>query len=333
MRIAAVLPHVQVFGGVRRYLEIGNELTKRGHDFVLFHPTGSAPQWLEFRGNVEPFASLEKESFDVGLCSEYSVLPSFEKLKARAKFFYFLLPGHKLEKEVIRRRYLFLGNSEGMNRWIERKYHVPCFKAAGGVNPELFYPMEGKKQRDEFRILSYGRLYKRRKGIKYVIRTAERLHKKYPQVRLLLFDSLVGEERKDPREIIQTSVPHEFYLDLPQSRMAWLYSQADVFISAERRAGWSNTTAEAMACCIPVVCTPSGTRDFAFHGRTALVATLPFPSFLSHQVRRLIHNQDLKQQIAQEGYKRIKNFTWSALVDRLEPHLEAMVKLKSERRL
>ena len=333
MRIAAVLPHVEVFGGVRRYLEIGNEFSRRRHDFVLFHPTGSRPQWLEFKGRVKPFSSLEEESFDVGLCSEYSVLPQFEKLKARAKFFYFLLSGHKFEKEVIRRDYFFLGNSEGMCRRIEKKYHVLCFRAKGGINQEIFYPMKREKQTNEFRILSYGRLYKRRKGILYIIRAAERLQKKYPPIRLLLFDSLVGEEKKDPRQMIQTSVPYEFYLDLPQSRMAWLYSQADVFVSAERRAGWSNTTAEAMACCIPVVCTPSGTRDFAFHGKTALVTPLPFPSFLSRQLRKIIRNQAFSRRIAQEGYKRIINFTWSALVDRLEPHFEAMVKLKSERRL
>jgi glycosyltransferase involved in cell wall biosynthesis len=333
MRIAAVLPHVEIFGGVRRYLEMGNEFSKKGHDFVLFHPTGSRPQWLEFLGRVEPFSSLEKSGFDVGLCSEYSVLHFFEKLRAKAKFFYFLLPGHKREKEVIGREYFFLGNSEGLCRRIERKYRVPCFKAAGGVNPDLFYPQPREGKEDEFRILSYGRLYKRRKGITHVIRAAERIHKKNPQTRLLLFDSLVGEERKDSRQMIRTSVPYEFYLDLPQSRMAWLYSQADVFVSAEWRAGWSNTSAEAMACRIPLVCTPSGTRDFAFHGRSALVARLPFTPFLSCQLQKLIRNQELRRRIAQEGYRRIKLFTWSALVERLTPHLEAMVKLKSERRL
>lgn len=333
MRIAAVLPHVEIFGGVRRYLEIGNEFTNRGHDFVLFHPTGSHPEWLKFYGRVKPFSSWEEEDFDVALCSEYSVLPYFEKLKARAKFFYFLLPGHKREKEVIRRGYFFLGNSEGMCRRIEKEYRVPCFNAAGGVNLKMFYPVEREGHKDEFRILSYGRLYKRRKGIQYVIRAAERLYKKFPRLKLLLFDSLIGKEKADPRAMIKTSVPYEFYLDLPQARMAWLYSQADVFVNAERRAGWSNTTAEAMACRIPVVCTPSGTRDFASHRQTALVAPLPFPSFLCHQLRRLIHEEDLRHRIAQEGYKRIMAFTWKALVDRLEPHFEAVAKLKSERRL
>jgi hypothetical protein len=44
MKIAALLPHVGIFGGVRRYLEIGNELVRRGYPFVLFTPDGSKPE-------------------------------------------------------------------------------------------------------------------------------------------------------------------------------------------------------------------------------------------------------------------------------------------------
>lgn len=328
MKIAAVLPHVEIFGGVRRYLEIGRELAKRGHHFVLFHPGGAKPDWVEFRAKTAPFSSLRQQSFDVALCSEYSILPYFEKLKARAKFFYFLLEGHKREKEVVRRNYFFLGNSEGMCRYIERKHKVPCFKAAGGVNTDIFYPLQRKDRRDEFRILSYGRLYKRRKGIQYVIRAVERLFKKYSHLRLVLFDSLVGEDRRDPREMIKTHVPFEFHLNLPQEKMAWLYSQADVFVSAERRAGWSNTTAEAMACQIPVVCTKNGTKDFAFHNQTALVASSPYPLFLRPHIEKLIQDEALRHRLALEGYKKIISFPWSALVDKLEEIFRKVPKLK-----
>ena len=126
MKIAAVLPHVEIFGGVKRYLEIGNELASRGYYFVLFHPEGSKPEWLEFKGITKSFSSLGEETFDIGLCSEYSVLPYFEKLTARAKCFYFLLKGHKQEKETIKKNYFFLGNSEGLCRHLEKKYKISC---------------------------------------------------------------------------------------------------------------------------------------------------------------------------------------------------------------
>ena len=335
MKIAALLPNVEIYGGVRRYLELGNALVKRGHDYTLFTPAGEKPGWLEFQGRTMPFAALGVEGFDVGLCGEYSILPQFDALRAGSKFFYFVLEGHKMEREVARRPYGFLGSSEGICRRIERKYRVTCLRAPGGVNPDVFHPVPrdprqiraadglpahqaGPDAVAAFTILSYGRIYKKRKGVRHVIRAAESLRRKFPGIRLIFFDSLVGTDRRDPRPLIKTSVPYEFHLDLPQARMAWLFSQADVFVSAERRAGWANTAAEAMACRLPVVCTPSGSRDFAVNEKTALVVPFAHPYFLRREVERLVLDPALRERLAAAGLEKIKNFTWDALAARLE---------------
>ncbi len=326
MRVAALLPHVEVFGGVRRYLEVGNALVRRGHGFTLFTPDGDKPDWLKFRGEVRPFEAVPEAEFDIGLCSEYSILDQFDALRVGAKCFYFVLEGHKKEKETARRGYHLLGNSEGICRRVERKYGVRCHRASGGINPEIFFPLpRSTPATDEFKILCYGRIYKKRKGIQKVVRAVERLHKHQPHLRLILFDSRVGRDKRDPRLLIKTSVPHEFYLDLPQDRMAWLFAQADMFVSAERRAGWSNTTAEAMACRLPVVCTASGTRDFAFHEKTALIVPFAHPWFLARQLKRLIDDPGLRRRLADAGYKKIGEFTWDALAGRLEALFRAFL--------
>ena len=338
MNIAALLPHVEVFGGVRRYLEVGNALVRRGHRFVLFTPAGEKPEWLEFRGEIRAFAGLPDEEFDAGLCGEYSILPRFECLRARAKFFYFVLEGHKKEKAAARSGYLLLGCSEGICRRIERKYRVPCFRAPGGINREMFFPLPGMDKEGplteappetrpasgrrlhgrEFRILCYGRIHKKRKGVRLVIKAVERLHRKGFPVRLIFFDSLVGQDRRDPRPLIRTPVPHDFHLNLPQDRMARLFAQADAYVGAERRAGWANTAAEAMACRLPVVCTPSGSRDFAIPNETALVVPYPHPIMLARQIKRLIEDPGLRERLAAAGYRKIGEFTWDSLAARLE---------------
>lgn len=323
MKIAAVLPHVEVFGGVRRYIEIGNEIVRLGHSFTLFHPTGETPDWLPFCGETRPFSALDGASFDIGLTSEYSTLPFFERLRARMKFFYFVLEGHKSERDVVSRPYRFLGNSEGICRYIERKHGRVCRRAPGGVNPAIFHPVDERPPSDDrtpsptFNILCYGRVYKRRKGIRSVIRAVEGLFRKRPGLRLIFFDTPVGLDRRDPRPLVRTKVPQEFHLGLPQERMAALFGRADLFVSAERRAGWSNTTAEAMACRLPVVCTASGTRDFAFDGRTALVAPFPFPFLLRRRIARLMDDGSLRLRLAEAGLARIREFTWSRLAERL----------------
>ncbi len=318
MKIAALLPHVEVFGGVRRYLELGNEFVRRGHAFALFHPDGGRPAWFDFRGEIRPFSRLAEEAFDIGLCSEYSILPRFGELRARTKYFYFVLEGHKEEKAVASRTdLLFLGNSEGICRRMERKYGLVCRRAPGGVNLDVFHPLPGKPAHDALTVLCYGRIGKRRKGVRLAIRAVERLRREFPAVRLVLFDALVGRDRRDPRPLIRSRVPFEFHLDLPQDMMARLFARADIFLMAEQRAGWSNTSAEAMACRLPVVCTRSGTRDFAFDGRTALVAPLPLPFLLARRLRKLARDPELRERLAEAGYRKIREFAWPALAERL----------------
>jgi glycosyltransferase involved in cell wall biosynthesis len=317
VKIAALLPHVQVFGGVRRYLELGNQFVRRGHEFTLFTPSGEPPDWLPFEGRMRPFDALGEESFDVGLCSEYSILDRYAGLRASRKYFYFVLEGHKREREAARSGLRLLANSEGLVRRIERKYGVPCLAAPGGVNPDVFHPLSDHPLHDGFTILSYGRIHKRRKGIRHILKAAGGLSRRYPDLRLVLFDTLVGDDRRDPRPLVKTRLPFEFHMNLPQDGMAWLYSRADLFVSAELRAGWSNITAEAMACGLPVVCTPSGTRDFAFDGETALVAPFPAPVLLRRRIRRLIENPGLRARLAEAGRRKILEFTWSALAERL----------------
>ncbi len=319
LRIAALLPHVEVFGGVRRYIELGNALTDRGHRFVLFHPSGEKPAWLELRAETRPFADLEREPFDVALCGEPTILESLTRIPAARRYFYFVLEGHKREREVVRRRdLLFLGNSEGICRRLENKYGVAVDRAAGGVNPDIFHPETRPPADGSFRVLCYGRITRRRKGVPEVIRAAERLARKGRSMRLILFDTPVGRDKRDPRPLVKTSLPFDFHLGLPQEKMAWLYAQADVFVSAERRAGWSNTCAEAMACGRPVVCTPSGTSDFAEDGRTALVVPRPSPRLLARAVERLRLDPEMGEALAAAGRERILSFRWEALAERLE---------------
>ena len=56
MRISTFLPHVGVFGGVRRFLELGNRWTFMGHAVTLYHPQGDPPAWLPYSGGVQPLA-------------------------------------------------------------------------------------------------------------------------------------------------------------------------------------------------------------------------------------------------------------------------------------
>ncbi len=318
MRIAGIFPRVEVAGGVRRYIEIGNNFIKRGHTFTIYHSEGTLPGWLPFFGQTKPIEQVTLEENDIAISSDYAILPYLERARARKKIFYCFLEHKNNKKACANPNFLIMGNSTGICEMIRRKYKRECIEAIGGINPELFHPVEVKKDEGEIKILCYGRLYKRRKRIQKVIKAAELLYKKYRCLRLLLFDTPAGNPRIDARKLVHTKVPVTFYFCLPQERMAELYSQADIFVSAEKRAGWSNPCAEAMACKVPVVCSASGTRDFAINGETALVFRLRYPLLIAKKIRRLIEDKNLKERITEQGYRKIQQYTWSNLVDKLE---------------
>lgn len=326
MKIAGILPHLKLCGGVRRYIEIGNEMIKRGHHFTIYHSDGSQPAWMEFLGDTRPIECVIEESNDVALCGHHSILGFLERAKAKRKIFYCVLeePG-KIKKVCQSGKFLIMGNSTGICEKIKGRYGVKCMDGIGGINLKTFRPVEVERNNEELRVLCYGRIYERRKGVKKVIRAVELLAKIYPNLRLILFDTPTGSPRQDPVRMLRTKVPFDFYLDLSQDKMAEMYSQADIFVSAEKRAGWSNTTAEAMACRVPVICTRSGTRDFAIKGETALLIPLRNSLVIAWQIRKLIKDQDLRRRLAENGYQRIQQFSWARLVDKLEKEFQKLL--------
>ncbi len=325
MKIAAILPHLEVFGGVRRYIEIGNNFIKRGHSFRIYHSDGSRPTWLEFFGETRPVEQVTLEENDIVISSDYSSLHYLERAKAKKKIFYCVGEHRNNQKACNNRKFLIMGNSTGICEMVRRKYRRECIEGIGGINSEIFHPVEAKRDDRQIKILCYGRVYKRSKRIQKIVKAVELLYKRYPSLRLLLFDTPVGNPRLDARQMLHTRIPVTFYTALPQERMAELYSQADIFVSAEKRAGWSNPCAEAMACKVPVVCSPSGTRDFATDGKTALVFLFRYPLLIAKKIRRLIEDRDLKEQITERGYRKIQQYTWSNLVDKLEKEFKQLL--------
>jgi glycosyltransferase involved in cell wall biosynthesis len=213
-----------------------------------------------------------------------------------------------------------------MVRYLERR-GVRAVPAVGGVNLNVFRPpaSDPRPARAQnglpLRALVYGRLSRKRKGTlaaAHAVSMAARRAK--TPVELTLFDAPPPGEPPPP-ERLPLRIPHRWVLHPSQEELAALYGDADIFVSAERRAGWCNTAAEAMACGAAVVCTRSGTEDFARHEETALVSRFPWTWALARQVARLLRDPSLRAAIAERGRDRIRWFTWERTADAIEAAL------------
>jgi glycosyltransferase involved in cell wall biosynthesis len=323
LRIAVALPHFGVFGGIRRFLELGRVWVARGHRVALLIPGDGGPDrpWLPFAGEVGSLEALSSGGWDVLLSPDPGLFLRVDAPGA-LRVFYAVLEGAPRAPEAWGRADVVLANSAGMRRHLAKR-GVHAVNAAGGVNLDEFRPDEPDRRAERslrggpVRALVYGRLSRARKGSWAAARAVEAASRAAGvATELTLFDAPTGGAAPAlPRPL---AIPSRWVLRPSQSELRALYADADIFVSAERRAGWCNTAAEAMACGAAVVCTRSGTEDFAVDGETAAVTRFPWSWALARKIVPLLRDPEGRRRLAGRGRAAIEAFTWERTADRIE---------------
>jgi glycosyltransferase involved in cell wall biosynthesis/ubiquinone/menaquinone biosynthesis C-methylase UbiE len=378
MKISFLTPHLKLYGGNRRIMEIANRLVEKGHDVTIFHSDGSRCDWMECKFKIKsqdqifneqhdaviniwaPFCSLikkvdtklkvfyilalyERRFLKRGLWNllllflsdlyfhgknRLSMVPLFYRIYSYIKpkdstknpvlYFSdkpkesllskFIVPNafylHTL-KYCLRCSCLKMSNSTWMYYWLKDNLNIDTKLLIGGINKEMFHPVETKRENDKIRILCSGDT-RERKGTDTIIKAIEIAREIEPRI---ILDSYYGK-------------------GIPQEKMAEVYSSADIFVDAQWYAGWNNPVAEAMACKVPVVCTDiGGVKDFAFHEKTALLVSPQVPDALASAILRLIKNRELRERLRENAYQHIRQFDWNKSAENLEKILISELKL------
>lgn len=325
MKIGFIEPHLKIFGGIRRIIELSNRLTKKGHNVTIFHSDGNPCKWMECIAKIKSYDEVSEEEHDVIIFNDPNHIDYelAKKAKAKLKVFYILelydkellkgfnpkiyLPRNKrmlILKKCLLTSYLKLANATWEKEWLKKNMNIDSTLLLGGVNTEIFRPVEVKKNSNEIRILCSGDP-RERKGTK-TISEAIKIAKK-EQANIVL-DTYHGK-------------------GIPQEKMAEKYSSADIFVEGSWQAGWNNPVAEAMACKVPVVCTDiGGIKDFAFHKKNALLVPPRNPEAMASAILRLIRGDKLREIFQENAYQHIKQFSWNESAGKLEEILGCVLK-------
>jgi glycosyltransferase involved in cell wall biosynthesis len=114
----------------------------------------------------------------------------------------------------------------------------------------------------------------------------------------------------------------EYHQSPSPKRLRELYNQAAIFVAPSLTEGWGLTGCEALLCGAAVAATDiDGHREFAFHGQTALTSPARSPRALAENILRLIHDPELRIQLAKNGFQFVRQFTWELAADRFEAAL------------
>jgi glycosyltransferase involved in cell wall biosynthesis len=318
MDIAVILPTANLWGGVKRFCELGNRFVDRGHRFTMLTPNAQRPHWFAFRGDVRDLAHCTTMRYDAVFCTEAHFLPQLLACKCRLRIFYHVLQSEDLTPVLRHDEVTIFVNSSTLYRYDRRRYHIEPFKAVGGVDTKRFVPPldADRMESDAITVLTYGRLSMKRKGTRFVVKACERLYRRGHNVRLLLFDSPIDKNDMAAAQAFRAALPFEFVLNHPVDRTQEIYARADIFASAEKNAGWANTCAEAMSCGLAVVATASGSNDFLVNNETGLVVRRNSFS-LERAILRLVKDRSLRTRLGAHARTAMEVFDWDRLADEI----------------
>ena len=315
----AILPNTKIFGGVKRFLELGNEFVRLGIGFVIFTPEGSPPEWFAYHGRVRSFDAIGLYQFDALFITESQYIPLLLSSNSKRKIFYYVTARLVLRRPIREKLIIFV-NSTTTYINAKRYYRINPTKAFGGINLEMFTPKlmnPVHQSTDPVVIMAYGRLTRRKKGTSIIVKACEELYKKGYNIKLLLFDSPIDENSRQQIRNFDCELPYEFVVNHPVGKNKELFHRADIFVTAERGGGWSNTAAEAAACGIPVIATKNGTQDFVIHNETGIVVRR-FIWSIKRAIARLYDNPELRQRYSIAARKKIEEFSWKDLALKID---------------
>lgn len=323
MNLGVILPGTKLYGGIKRFFELGNVFVELGHRFTVYVPEVEQPDWFTFKGEIKPMEALKTDSLDAIFTTESIFLEPFLGANAKRRIFYHVSNDKQMKVISKMKEVEVLACSTNVYEH-DKKYGLEDFKAFGGINLANYTPKEHYDIPADrpIHILAYGRLGMKCKGTRFIVKACEALYRKKYNIKLLLFDTPTNEKGRRRIAAFKTSVPYEFILNQPIEKNSEMFNRADIFVAAEGRAGWSNTVAEAMACAVPVIATKNGTRDILFDKQNGLICRRNSWS-IRRKIKTLIKEQATREKFGRKGREVIENFDWRDLAVKIEQYLYA----------
>ena len=149
------------------------------------------------------------------------------------------------------------------------------------------------------------------KGVPDALAVLERVHREFPEVPVRMF----GLPKRD------SAMPEwiEYFRNPAPDELVKLYNAASIYLSASLAEGWALPPAEAMACgCLFVGTDNGGCREFAEHGRTALLSIPGDREALYNNLHHALADPESTNSIRNLGTQEIAGFNWQASGESLD---------------
>jgi len=339
VKVSFLAPHVRIAGGVRAILTYADRLSRRGHDVTVVvpakHPWSAwvrnvqeqGPDWIaDFRPRIRWVSRWDPARLPAGDALVATAWQSAPAAAAAPRIcgakFYLIQHFESLyhgDAPRVDATYRLPLRQIVISTWLKdimrERFGTDSELVVTPVDGALFHPVPGARSNDALRVLMLHHDYAW-KGVREGVEAMSAVKVQHPSLQL------VGFGVKAPREALPYD---EFYENLPQGRLAWLYSRCPIFLCPSWDEGLGMPAMEAMACGAALVTFDNGgSRDYARDGATALVAPRRDVGALARCLERMVSDRALRERIAAHGREFItQSFDWDRATVRLETILGA----------
>ena len=239
MKIGIILPHLRIFGGIRRFLEVGRLLMAHGHDVTYYVKETGPLAWYD--PIFSPKIELWPKTYPLAtyLIGDPPSFPQLAKIGHLEHVYVWVIAGGKYIP-MYQKLYNEPSRLPFNHFLLNNRVFLPSFPSArlceGGVNTRRFTPW----------IIRVGYYAGRgeMKGESHIVKSLSNI--KHIDL-----------------------VPIEGF---GHNALVEVYRSLHYFVAWEQRPGWSNTAAEALACGISVV--TNGVNVEPFRNRCIVVEDL-----------------------------------------------------------
>ena len=202
--------------------------------------------------------------------------------------------------EFARKTFLDKGFNEGK-----------VIKIPYGVNLKEFYrdrEIRRKNQPDCFRIISTGTASVR-KGTLYLLKVFEELNLENSE---LLIIGPIESDFQNIANKYKNNKKIKFIEKQAQSDLCYYYNLSDIFVTCSIEEGLAMVQVQAMACGLPVICTPnSGGGEIVDHGTNGFILPIRNIKILKEQIMELYKNPDQLNLMSNNAYNKAKqSLSW-----------------------
>jgi len=338
VNITFLCPDLRISGGVRVILAFADRLAGRGHHVEVVVPAwrrlkafwrtirGVGPNWLpKFRGTirwVDQWTPVELPEADVIVATFWPTAQVVTEAPALCGTKFYLIQHYESlffgTPGVVDATYSLPLRKIVVSTWLRDimrdRFESHAEALIPPVDLELFHPVPVTIRTSRPRVLM---MHSETpwKGVADGIEAVAMVKQKVPQL------YLVGFGVKPPREPLPYD---EFHSNLPQEKLAALYSGCDIYLCSSWHEGLGLPSMEAMACGTALVTYDTGgCRDYARDGETALVAERRDVADLAAKLERMALDAELRERIAAAGMAFIRTaFAWDDAVRRMEAIFE-----------